>query len=90
MGTVAIRFRVMPEGPDVDLEALEAQVRATVTSNGAQVQAIEVRPFAFGLKSMEMAITMPDAGGGTSDAIEEALGALEGVQSVDVLEVGLL
>ena len=90
MGTVAIRFRVMPEGPEVDLGVLESAVRETVASKGAEVQAVEITPFAFGLKAMEMAVTMPDSGGNTSDAIEEALGGIEGVQSVDVLEVGLL
>lgn len=79
----------MPEGPEVDMTDLEMRVRAVVTDKGANLQAVEVRPFAFGLKAMEMAVTMPDAGG-TSDAIEEALDQLEGVQSVEVLEVGLL
>ena len=90
MGTVAMKCRVMPEGPDVDLAALEDAVRETVTGNGGELQGIEVKPFAFGLKAMEMAVTMPDAGGGTPDAIEEALAGLDGVQSVEVLEVGLL
>jgi elongation factor 1-beta len=90
VGTVAIKFRVMPEGPEVDLGALEIAIRDAVASNGAEVQAVEIKPFAFGLKAMEMAVTMPDSGGNTSDAIEEALGGIDGVQSVDVLEVGLL
>lgn len=79
----------MPEGPEVDMTDLEQRVRATVAGTGASLQAVEVKPFAFGLKSMEIAVTMPDAGG-TSDAIEEALDRLDDVQSVEVLEVGLL
>jgi elongation factor 1-beta len=90
MGTVAMKIRVMPEGPEVDLVALELAVKEAVTTSGADLHAIEIKPFAFGLKSMEMAVIMPDAGGGTPDAIEEALSALDGVQSVEVLEVGLL
>lgn len=90
MGTVAIRYRLMPEGPEVDLSALESAIREAVTANGADLHGIEVKPFAFGLMAMEMAVTMPDRGGGGPDAIEEVLGGLEGVQSVEVLEVGLL
>ena len=90
MGTVAIKFRIMPEGPEVDLAALEVAIKEAVTSNGADVHATEVKPFAYGLKSIDIAVTMPDAGGGTSDAIETALEGIEGVQSVEVLEVGLL
>lgn len=91
MGTVAIKFRVMPDGPEVDLSVLEGTIREMVASKGAEFQALEIKPFAFGLKAMEMVITMDDkTSGGASDAIEEALGALEGVQSAEVLEVGLL
>jgi elongation factor 1-beta len=90
MGTVAIKFRIMPEGPEVDLSALETAISEMVTSKGADLQGVQIKPFAFGLMAMEMAITMPDSAGNASDAIEEALQELEGVQSVDVLEVGLL
>jgi elongation factor 1-beta len=90
MGTVAIKFRVMPEGPDVDLDNLEVRIREIVDEKGAEMQGVEVKPFAFGLKAMEMAVTMPDSGGNVSDAIEEAIDGIEGVQSVEVLEVGLL
>ena len=90
MGTVAIKFRVMPEGPEVDMAALEMSIKEIVSSNGAELHAVEVKPFAFGLMAMEMAITMPDAGGSISDVIEEAIDGIDGVQSVEVLEVGLL
>ena len=90
MGTVAIKFRVMPEGPEVDMTTLEMKIKEIVTEKGAEMQGVEVKPFAFGLKAMEMAVTMPDAGGNISDAIEEAIDNVEGVQSVEVLEVGLL
>ena len=90
MGTVAIKFRVMPEGPEVDMTALEVKIKEIVAEKGAEMQAVEVKPFAFGLNAMEMAVTMPDAGGNISDAIEDAIDGIEGVQSVEVLEVGLL
>lgn len=91
MGTVAIKFRVMPEGPEVDLEALEEKVRATVQEAGAELHGIVIKPFAFGLKAMETTVMMPDkVGGGVSDKVEEALASIEGVQSVELLEMGLI
>ena len=90
MGTVAIKFRVMPEGPEVDMAALEESIKEVVSANGAELHAVEIKPFAFGLKAMEMAVTMPDSGGNISDVIEEAIDGIDGVQSVEVLEVGLL
>ncbi len=89
MGTVAIRFRLMPEGPETDLKAVEAAARERVESHGAKVLRVEVRPFAFGLSSMEMAVSMPDKQG-SPEAIEEALAAIEGVQSAEIVELGLL
>ena len=90
MGTVAIKFRVMPEGTEVDLTILQSAIEELVKANGAKLHGFEIKPFAFGLKALEMAVTMPDKGGGAPDAVEEALANLEGVQSVEVLEVGLL
>jgi elongation factor 1-beta len=90
MGTVAIKFRVMPEGTEIDLATLRGAIEELVRAKGAELQGVEIKPFAFGLKALEMAVTMPDRGGGTPDAVEEALAELDGVQSVEVLEVGLL
>ena len=91
MGTAAIKFRVMPEGTEVDIDDLQARISTTVVEAGAELHGIEVKPFAFGLKALETTVMIPDkVGGGIPDAVEEALGGLEGVQSVEVLEVGLI
>jgi translation elongation factor aEF-1 beta len=91
MGTAAIKYRVMPEGVEVDVEALKAQISETVVKAGAQLHGIEVVPFAFGLKALETTVMVEDkVGGGIPDAVEEALGGLDGVQSVEMLEMGLI
>jgi len=89
MGTVAIKFRLMPEGVEVDLAKLERDARAKVETYGAKVIRVEVRPFAFGLNAVEMAVTMPDKTG-SPEALEESLREVEGVQSAEVVELGLL
>jgi translation elongation factor aEF-1 beta len=91
MGTAAIKYRVMPEGVEVDLEVLKASITDTVAKAGAELYGIEVVPFAFGLKALETTVMIEDkVGGGIPDAVEEALGALDGVQSVEMLEMGLI
>ena len=91
MGTAAIKYRVMPEGVEVDLEALKVTIASTVNGAGAEIHGIEVVPFAFGLKALETTVMIEDkVGGGIPDAVEEALGAIEGVQSVEMLEMGLI
>ena len=91
MGMAAIKFRVMPEGIEVDLDALQAKIEATVIESGAELHGIDVKPFAYGLMALETTVMIPDkVGGGIPDAVEEAIGELEGVQSVEVLEMGLI
>ncbi len=89
MGEVAMRIRLMPEGPEVDLSTVEEDVRVRVSESGGEVQVVEVKPFAFGLNAMEIAVTMPDKGS-DPDSMEQALEEIEGIQGVEVLEVGLL
>ena len=89
MGTAAIRFRLMPEDPKVDLAAVEKAARAKITQAGGRVGAVEVKPFAFGLSSMELVAMVPDKTT-SPEALEEALTGIEGVQSVEVMEIGLL
>ena len=91
MGTVGIKYRVMPDGVEVDLEALKTRITETVARAGAELHGIEIVPFAFGLKALETTVMIEDkVGGGIPDAVEAALGELDGVQSVELLEMGLL
>jgi len=89
MGTAAIRFRLMPEDPKVDLVAVEKAARDKIAAVGGRVGVVEVKPFAFGLKSMELVAMVPDKTT-SPEALEEALGGIEGIQSVEVVEIGLL
>jgi elongation factor 1-beta len=91
MGTAAIKYRVMPEGIEVDLEALQARIATIIEDAGAELHGIEVKPFAFGLKALETTVMIPDkVGGGIPDAVEDALNDLDGVQSVELIEMGLI
>jgi len=75
MGSVALILKVMPESPDVDLEALKAAMRAKVPS----IQDIQEEPIGFGLKALKVMAVVSDQGGET-DAIEEAISTIEGVE----------
>jgi translation elongation factor aEF-1 beta len=91
MGTVAIKYRVMPEGTEVDLDGLQTKIAGVVTDAGAELHGIDIVPFAFGLKALVTTVMIPDkVGGGIPDAVEEALGGLDGVQSVETIEMGLV
>jgi translation elongation factor aEF-1 beta len=86
MGKVAISFRIMPEGIEVDLHALEAAVRKAL---GGRLKKLETKPVAFGLKSLEV-IAVVDDKSGELESMESALGAIPGVGGVETTEVTLL
>lgn len=86
MGRVAVTYRIMPEGTEVDVGALESAVRKAL---GATVRAIAVRPVAFGLKALEATVVVDDAGG-QAERVEEQIRGLAGVGEVETLGATLL
>ena len=87
MGTVAVTLKVMPSSPDVNLEKIKKEVKNSLGSE-AKLEQINEKPVAFGLKCLEVLITMPDTGG--TDKIEEKLSSIEGVESVSTENVTLI
>lgn len=81
MGEVSVILRVMPEGADVDLGRIERDVRACV-----DVRKLEREPIAFGLTALRVLTVVPDAAGGT-DEVEKKISSIEGVRSVEVIDV---
>lgn len=88
MGTVIANIRVMPEDPSVDLVKLRQLITQAIPK-GVTLRGIAEKPIAFGLKALNVQITMPDGQGGT-DQIEEALAKIPNVGSVETTDVGLL
>jgi len=75
---VAVTLRLMPESDEVDLEKLEAMVRACI-----KVHSISREPIAFGLEALQVVAVVKDAAGGT-EPLEKELSSLPGVGNVQV------
>ncbi|MCA1814559.1 MAG: elongation factor 1-beta [Halobacteriales archaeon] len=88
MGTVVANIRVSPESPEVNLAELKQLITKAIPP-GVTLKNISEKPIAFGLKALNVQITMPDGMGGT-DRVEEALAKLPHIQSVETTDVGLL
>lgn len=88
MGEVLIKYRLMPDGPEVDLDGLQNTLKDSLPSF-ASLQRAEAVPFAFGLKALVTSIVVEDEEG-NNDKLEEALHAVDGVQGVELLEMGRL
>lgn len=86
MGTAIITIKIMPKSPDIDLNNITEQAKAIIAEKGGEVGKEEIEPIAFGLKALKLTYVIDEALGGT-DATEEALVGLEGVQSAEVVDV---
>ncbi|WP_276257778.1 elongation factor 1-beta [Haloglomus litoreum] len=86
MGKVAAKLKVMPQSPDVDLDALQERLESSLPE-GAHIKGVQRDDVAFGLVALFPTVIVPDDAGGT-EAVEEAFAGTEGVESVQVEEVG--
>ena len=88
MGEVGLQYRVLPEGLEVDLKKMEGDIEKALPQF-AKLRAAEQRPLAFGLKALHVLIVMDDKKGG-AEQVESAISGVAGVQSVEIVEMGLL
>ena len=89
-GEILLKYRVMPEGLEVDLAKLEANIAKALTATGiARLSKAEARPFAFGMKALTCSIVCGDADG-NNDKVEAALQSVPHAQGVEFLEAGRL
>ena len=88
MGEVGMQYRVLPEGLEVDLDKLKTDIEKALPE-GAKLRASEQKPLAFGLKALHVLIVMDDKKGG-AEQVETAISGVAGVQSVEIVEMGLL
>ena len=77
MGEVVATLKIMPESPDVDLEALKAAIQAAMPA--------EADPIAFGLVALNLIFIIEDGEGGT-ESTEEAMAKLADVASVEITD----
>jgi elongation factor 1-beta len=88
VGQVAVLFRLMPAAVETDLEAVAKEVKQVLPA-GVSVRGMQVKDIAYGLKSLLVSAVMPDAAG-VLQSTEEALAKIPHVESVEVMEEGLL
>jgi elongation factor 1-beta len=87
MANAIITLKIMPESPDVDLDHVEAEAKKKIIAfAGEGEMRVEIEPIAFGLKAVKIMFVTDEKKGGT-DSLEEAIGTIDGVNSVEVIDV---
>lgn len=88
MGEVALKYRLMPESPDSDIDAIIAAIPGILPKDG-NLGAHDIQPFAFGLKAIIIAILGIDRDGFATE-VEKGLNGLDGIQTVVLEEQSLI
>ena len=85
MGDVAISIKIMPTSPEVDLEMIKTEISKIVNIKDSKIE-----PVAFGLKSLNVLIVVPDKEGAKADEIKQKINEMEGVETAEVENVTVL
>ena len=80
-GIVAVIVRLMPEGPDTDLEAIKKSAKEKLEEDGAMNISFEERPMAFGLKAIFVKFAWHEEK--DTSIFEDKLAGVDGVSSVE-------
>ena len=87
MARVVVSLRIMPQGTEIDLGALEAKAKKEIVDfcNSREFKT-QVQPVAFGLNSLNIIFVMEESIGSTEE-LESKISRIEGVESVEVTDV---
>jgi len=88
MGDVAITYKLMPVDPSIDWDGVRSKIEELVPPAG-NIGGMELKPVAFGLKSLNVVLIIDDKAGGSQE-FEDGLNTIDGIQSVEVTSCGLI
>lgn len=87
MTNVIIMLKIMPENPEINLDDIQKKAIEQITSFSGETETkSEQEPIAFGLKALKITFVMDESKGST-DELEKNISELEGVNSVEVVDV---
>ena len=89
MGEVAITYKILAADAEfIDYDSIMSHLNG-LGDETYNIQLLELKPLAFGLKFIQMHVVMND-GEGLVDTFEHRVNGIVGIGEVEVLEMGLL
>ena len=85
MGTALITLKLMPSSPEVNLEEIKEKVKPLIEKGLGKNPRFEEEPIAFGLKAIKVFFELDETI--ELEPIEESLGKIENVNSVQVIDM---
>jgi translation elongation factor aEF-1 beta len=87
MASVIVSLKIMPESPETDLSKLEALAKKEIFAFAGNTETkTDIKPIAFGLKSLNIIFVMKEEIGST-EKLENDISQIKGVNSVEVTDV---
>jgi len=85
MGIAAVKIKILPTSPEVDLERLKEKIKTMVEEMGGKNCNLEEEPIAFGLEALIAFFAWPEEK--ELEELEEAMNKLEEVSSIQVIDM---
>ncbi len=87
MARVVVSLKIMPQNPSIDLSMIEVEAKKEIVDfcSSDEFKTV-VEPIAFGLKALNILFVMDESKGST-EALEQKISHLNGVESVEVTDV---
>ncbi len=87
MANVVVTLRIMPQSTDVDLSKIEDEAKKEIVDFCSSKEfKTSIEPIAFGLKALNIIFVMDESKGST-EALENKISQISGVESVEVTDV---
>ena len=87
MANVVVTLRIMPQSTDVDLSKIEDEAKKEIVDFCSSKEfKTSIEPIAFGLKAFNIIFVMDESKGST-EALENKISQISGVESVEVTDV---
>jgi len=85
MGIAAVKIKLMPISPDVNLEEIEKRTEEIMNEHGVKNPKFEEQPIAFGLNAIIVLFAWPEEK--ELEDLELELGKIENIKSVQVIDM---
>ena len=84
-GINGAKYKLMPNSPEADLEAIKEKARAIVNEFGGENKEYSEEPIAFGLKSITVFFFYPDDK--DTEELEDKFSSIENVNSAQLIDM---
>lgn len=84
VGTSAVKYKLMPEGLDVDLDELAREAEGVITKMGGVFNSAVKEPIAFGLSALVISFAYPE--NKEIDEVGNEFEKIRGVSSCEMID----